>query len=594
LLSPLIHTLSIAILAGSWAFSGYVMLPAGIRRTDFLMTWGSALALGAGASSVLLTALAALHALTGTTTIAVAVSTGLVAFKGARGALQQWPASQPRGSRRPYQSVALVALGAVVLLTLFVTLAPPSSMDATVYHLRVPREFLRAHTWLALEDVHSYQPLYVEMLFGEGLVLGGGVLAALVHWALGLGAIAVAGAWGRRLGGSAIWAAVIFGTTGLYVWESTSAFIDLGLTLFVSLAMLWATQPAPGRQSTVMSGIFAGLAAGSKFTGLLGALLTGVVLFATVWPDWRSGVRRLAIFGAIAGALAAPWYVRNAVFTGNPIYPLANRLLGLPHVLLSAVPYGFGSDVLHLLTSPFDLLARGAAFDQGWAVGPAYLALAPLGIVVSRRSQIALIAALIILLWWLVWFFSSPQTRLLLPILPLAAGLASVGISAALSSQRRSLEAGALAVVAISVLGGLGSAGLYAVRTAKVVLGLQSSTRYLEDNSWNYPAYENVDRLVPLNASIAVEGANNLYYLSRPARFFLDPTPTVAELQAGGFTHLLKIDGCPPVQAGGHGPDLWSGEYDLRASRARGGVLAHLCARLMNIASPRSPDATAP
>lgn len=562
------------------------MLPDGIRRIDLLTTWASALALGAGASSVLLTALASLHALTETTTIAVSIAVGLGALKGARQALREWPSLHRQGFRRSYQSAALLALGAVLLLTLFVTLAPPSSMDATVYHLRVPREFLRAHTWLALEDVHSYQPLYVEMLFGEGLVLGGGVLAALVHWALGLGAIAAAGAWGRRLGGSAIWAAVIFGTTGLYVWESTSAFIDLGLTLFVSLAMLWATHPLPGRQSTVMSGVFAGLAAGSKFTGLVGASLTGVVMFATFWPDWRVGLRRLALFGGIAGALASPWYLRNAVFAGNPIYPLANSLFGLPHVLLASIPYGLGSDFLHLLTSPFDLLARGGTFDQGWAVGPAYLALAPLGIVASRRSQIAHIAAAVIVLWWLVWFFSSPQVRLLLPILPLAAGLASAGIDAALLCQRRSLEAGALAVVAVSAIGGLGSAGLYAVRTAKVVLGLESSATYLEGNSWNYPAYENVDRLVPLNASIAVEGANNLYYLSRPARFFLDPTPTLDELRAGGFTHLLKIDSCTTAQAGGHAPDLWRAEYDLRASRARGGVLSHVCASLVEIASP--------
>ena len=583
--SPLIHTLGIAILAGSWALAGYAMLPDGTRRGDFLKAGSSAIALGAGASSVLLTALAALHVLTKTTTIAVSVAVGLVALKGARQILRDWPSSRGQGSRRPDHLVVLLALGVILLLTLFATLAPPSSMDATVYHLRVPREFLRAQTWLALEDVHSYQPLYVEMLFGEGLVLGGGVLAALIHWALGVGAIAAAGAWGRRLGGSAIWAAVIFGATGLYAWESTSAFIDLGLTLFVSLAMLWASHTGPGRQSTVLSGIFAGLAAGSKFTGLVGASLTGLVMFATFWPDWRLGLRRLAVFGSIAGALASPVHIRNAAFIGNPIYPLANGLFGLPRALLATAPYGIGSDFLHLLTSPLDLLARGAAFDQGWAVGPAYLALAPLGIFISRRSRIGPVAATVIVLWWLVWFFSSPQARLLLPILPMAAGLASLGISAALAHQGRGLQACALAAIAVSVLGGLGSAGLFAVRAAKVVLGLESSARYLEENSWEYVAYENVDRLVPPNASVAVEGADNLYYLARPARFFLDPAPTLDELRARGFTHLLKIDYCPAFPSGDQSSVLWRGDYDLRSSRARGGASAHVCAILQEIAS---------
>ena len=365
-----------------------------------------------------------------------------------------------------------------------------------MYHLRVPREFARTGTWNRLDVVQSFQPMYVEMLFGQGLVVGGGVVAALVHWVLGLGAVAAAAAWGRRLGGDAVWAAVIFGATGLYVWESTSAFIDLGLALFSALAFWWSTETEGDWLPAILGGTFAGLAAGSKFTGLIVGLLAGIASVAVVWPDWRRGLRRLFVIGGLVVLIALPWYVRNALLTGNPIYPLANRLFGKPWVAFSTFTYGYGNDLLHLLSSPFDLLARGQAFDQGWSIGPALLALVPIG-VSARRTRLTWILLVGLGLWWLVWYFSSPQTRLLLPVLPMAAGLASVGIRAIRDQGSRILRILAAVTIMITAGGGLATAALAVKMSAKVIVGRESEAEYLERNSWNYWAYEAVNRDVP-------------------------------------------------------------------------------------------------
>jgi hypothetical protein len=587
MLAALTHLLAAAALAASWTLAGYRLLPARLRTEEEpLLVWSTALAIGAGVTSVLLTILAALHLFARPGIILVTAVVAIVALAGAREVARARPRLFVGRVERWPERLALLALGGVLLLTLLSTLAPPSSMDATVYHLQVPRAFLRARFWSPLDDPRSYQPLYVEMLFGQGLALGGSVVAALMHWILGAAAIASAGAWGRRLGGRATWAAVVFGGTALYVWEAPAAFIDLGLALWTSLAFFWATRTERGSAPAVLAGICAGLAAGSKFTGLIAATLAGLAALAVCAPDWKRGLGRLVTVGGIALGVAAPWYLRNLAFTGDPIYPLAAALFGLPAApTLSGLTYGIGQDLLHLLSSPFDLLARGDAFDQGWAAGPVYLALGPIGALVTRMRRLALVLVGSVAGWWLIWFYSSPQTRFLLPVMPMAAGLASVAMAAVFRSGGRALRLAATAAVGIALAGALGTGALAAVRDAKVILGRESVSTYLERNSWNYTAFEAANRLLPPDANVAVDGAVNLFYLDRTAAR-ADPATTPPLPGRGPFTHRLTVEKCPARPRPPGEPVLWEGSYPLRASRLRGGVLEQVCARLTALTAP--------
>jgi hypothetical protein len=583
-LASLFHALVMVGLGAGWVLIGYALLPRRLREEDPWIVGATSLALGAGAVAVALTGLLVLHVLSGKVAVGVAIVTTLGGVFAARGAFRGRAPSGVRLDGRPARAAA--ALGVIILtLTLVATLAPPSSMDATVYHLLVPKEFLLNRNWGSLGSLHTFQPFYVEMLFGEGMAIGGGAQGALVHWVLGLGAVAVAGAWGRRLGGSALAAAIIFGATGLFVWESTSGFIDLGLALFSSLALYWAARTERDPALTVLAGVFAGLAAGSKFTGLIAAGLVGCAALAAAWPDWRRGAGRLFAIGAITLAIAAPWYVRNWQLTGNPIYPLANPLFGGPPIVFSGMTYGYGKGVLRLLASPFDLLVRGDAFDQGWSIGPAHLALVPLGLVAARKSRAAIIVGGAFALWWAVWFYSSPQTRLLLPFLPAAAGLAAVGLNVAWTSGRRPLQLAAAAVVGIAVVEGLAAAALFAAISAKATVGLESPSSLLGRMSWGYPAYEAANERLPTDARVAVQGADNLYYLDRYARH-VDESLSAEELRRQGFSHLLMMGDCPLAPSAAPARVAWEGSFPLRASRLMGGTRKQECARIEALAAP--------
>jgi hypothetical protein len=93
---------------------------------------------------------------------------------------------------------------------------------------------------------------------------------------------------------------------------------ETGLTALAVAAMLYFIV---GERQPVAAGLAAAVCALAREYGWI-ALVGGVVAFA-----WRRESRRqMLVFAGVAAAVAAPWYVRNWIVAGNPIYSL--RLAG--------------------------------------------------------------------------------------------------------------------------------------------------------------------------------------------------------------------------------------------------------------------------
>jgi 4-amino-4-deoxy-L-arabinose transferase-like glycosyltransferase len=63
----------------------------------------------------------------------------------------------------------------------------------------------------------------------------------------------------------------------------------------------------------------AGGAAGMKYLGLVAVLAIAAVAVGLAWR--RLSYRQVLVFAVPAIVVALPWYVKNAVLTGNPFYP---------------------------------------------------------------------------------------------------------------------------------------------------------------------------------------------------------------------------------------------------------------------------------
>jgi hypothetical protein len=146
-------------------------------------------------------------------------------------------------SRRGVEAIPGIYLLFISAITFFLCLAPPSGndYDSLVYHLAAPMQYLMAGKITALPyDHHSFFPFTMEMLYLCGLQLSGPVLAKLFHWLMlplsCLTLIAMGNHLPSHRGGW--WAAVIFVSLPLVLFEATTAYIDLGLVFFSLLAFL--------------------------------------------------------------------------------------------------------------------------------------------------------------------------------------------------------------------------------------------------------------------------------------------------------------------------------------------------------------------
>ncbi len=501
------------------------------------------------------------------------------------------PVAQPRWLRL----VLLSALATCVAANIVGTLAPPSFIDAIFYHLVIAQTYVRAGGIVELPSIwQSYQPLGVEMFFTLGLSLRSPVLAALTHTALGILAACATYLLGRRIAGpvAGLLAAAIFYCTAMVAWESTSCFVELGITAFSTLGfyavLRWTDDENP--RWLVTAAFFMGVAGTCKLTALqFSVIASGLV----AWLSWRHGRRpsviagRVAAFIGISMGLCLPWYVHSYLWTGNPVYPFGTRIFG-DNAEYSGVwsilrQYGPGHGVGDLVLAPWRLLSNGAAFECAQYLSPLPLIFGPLILLrlKGRRDRQVLAAAVGI--GFLFWLSSAHVARYLVPLQPLLAVLGADAICwAAAGSSRYRLR---LMASTAALFVGFGTVStLLAMKTAApVVFGRESVDSYLTRTANLYTLYRMAVLDVPENGLI-LTNQGPTFYLDRPhvqvrdAEFLAGPG-RVSKLVAGGnYTHIL-VHGSDEMEAAvlaALGPRvrrLWHREVDSPLSRTFGGTV---------------------
>ncbi len=374
--------------------------------------------------------------------------------------------------------VTYVVLGAVA------TSAPISSPDALLYHAADPARFVEAGRIFEVpSNSSSYEPFNVQMLVLDGFLLWDSVQGAFAPFLLALvAAAAVAGA-AERLAGRAValLAATVFFAQPLMLWEATSTFIESGLACAVALAgwnLLRFARHGEGA-GLVVAGIFAGGAAGMKYLGLI--VVLALTVAAGIALRRRLTPARVLAFAVPAVVVALAWYVKNAILTGNPVYPhLFGGLNASAAADLDATmaSFGHGHSVADFLLLPVRLLGKGEAFDGGEFLSPLFVAFAPLALLIPapRRVRVAVVAGIAV--YVLAWFLTTQQARFLVPLLPALAVLAAFGILA-LAGRGRLGRIVAVATTAAALLVGLGISVVYAAQFAPVTVGHESKEHFL-------------------------------------------------------------------------------------------------------------------
>jgi len=502
--------------------------------------------------------------------------------------------------RRPRAST-LLRCGGRGLLALIVTgqvfaligaLAPPTAKDTLLYHFALPKAYIAAGRGIEVPyNIAAYYPLGVEMHAVWAMLLGGPLGPRVAETAAGaalflfapLLAVVVYG-WARERGVDPGWAAV---AALMVAWIPTvyhvaaSAYVDLALTAYTALAVRafgrWWTTLESRHLPWVTVGIGAALSIklSAAFLilplALLGLLRT---LRATPAPPEGRAVSPTAVGSVVAAlglgvVIAAPWYLRNWIRTGSPLFPFylgvwpgqapgwdleRSRLYETFFSL-----YGDARTPLDYLLSPLRL-AVAAQPDQppyyDGVLGVAFLFALPLlaWALWRRRLDVELrLALLVSACLFVFWLFSSQQLRYLLPATP-GLAVASAAVGSRLGDERgRAMRWLLLAAAALGLPVLL--AWFLALDPVRVVLGGESRPDYLTRRLDYYPYYEVVNRELPPSAVVwLIDMRRDTYHLER--RYFSDfvfedytltryvrAAGSVEEIRArvqrDGITHLL-------------------------------------------------------
>lgn len=368
--------------------------------------------------------------------------------------------TRPRGR---FEWLMAAAALASLALTLIWALAPPYAFDAAVYHLRQVSLYLAEHSiFVPVDSAYAGFPGLWQMLFAFGAALGGDSAAQLVHFMCLPLTVLAAAALGRRLWDIDLtWPlAALLTAVPTLLLVAAWPYVDMAL-IFYTLLFLYALVvwlQAGASRWLVLAALVCGSAIEIKYTALWYPLAGGVLILLRARRDGlRSTLQHLALFAGVATVVAAPWYLRNWLLMGNPIYPY---LWGGPAWDAGRSAWwdrpgtGLIGEPWRLLTAPWEMTIFGSEGLAGYqaTLGPLLLALVP-GLLLlwphlsntERRGLgwLGLFGGVLYAVW--LWGVARSallvQSRLLLPVFPLLA------LAAALVLHRlRGLDTRALSV----------------------------------------------------------------------------------------------------------------------------------------------------
>jgi hypothetical protein len=240
----------------------------------------------------------------------------------------------------PHLANFLLTLGVVILLCALciLCLTPPTSKDALIHHLAVPKLYLdHGGIYEIPSIVFSYYPMNLDLLYWVSLHFGNDIIPKLIHFVFALLTAylifiylrrRVNATWGR-------FGVLLFLSLPIIVKLAITVYVDLGLIFFSTGSLLlmfeWIETDFKSRY-LIASAVFCGLAMGTKYNGLLTFFL--LVLFVPYISSRCSQNDKSSFFQAaghgivfltIAVLVFSPWMVRNFIWTGNPIFPLYDQ-----------------------------------------------------------------------------------------------------------------------------------------------------------------------------------------------------------------------------------------------------------------------------
>jgi hypothetical protein len=422
--------------------------------------------------------------------------------------------------------------GTVILLVLafLLALTPEIGKDALAYHLAVPKIFLQQHGFCFVPgNYFANTPFHTEMLYLVGLFLHGDVLAkgiaflALPATLLGIRQFSLSHARNEYP-----WFAMFAFAVIPSIFElSHMAYADLYLALYSMAAVYtFLTWYNGGEKSWLfLCALFTGLAASCKYSALLLPFLASL---GVLWKYRRStelgpALRELSLYLACAIVFTAPFYLKNWVLTGNPVYPFMFQFWGgkgldaeLARLLNLLYKYmGMGRSWSDYLLLPWNMSVHAqmnsTRFDG--IIGPMFLISLPFLLGVRKIALEVKLIMFYCLAGFLFWASASQDIRYLTSVLPFLALLSAIILTR--YRERKGLFAllGAAMACCLAFNAYLVTKDFLRIRPLAAALGIEGRDAFLGRSLSPYGMYRFGNQALPPDAKVYLVYMKNYLFL---------------------------------------------------------------------------------
>lgn len=390
----------------------------------------------------------------------------------------------------PWAALVWGAIGLSLLSLLLQGLAPPNDYDSLSYHIALSKRDVEqgfiGPDWQ--QGLFSFFPALSENLYRIALVMAGEAAAQPVTGLFGVMLAVGTHALARRLGLGVLPAALAAAMTisvRASIWELATCEVEVILAFYAVSCLLTylAWRDHGGAALMALFGLAAASTVATKYLGLaIGLGLTPAILWHLA-RRWRSAPLEIAVAIAVVVIVLAPHGIRNAIYTGNPIFPVFHHLI---HPEAPAFFRDFGEDfgrprgLLNFLRVYWDVSVLPTYYFDGAMLGAPYLlAFAPLALG-GRRLRAMPSLLLMIVIYTVVWYLQmSQQARFLIPITPLFAILAASGAHWLWTSESRVIRRGAMVIAAILAINQIMFVSIYSILRVPAGIGLMDRVTYL-------------------------------------------------------------------------------------------------------------------
>jgi hypothetical protein len=324
------------------------------------------------------------------------------------------------------------------------SLSPGIWFDSLVYHLAAPTLYIQNHgIYRVAEPLQFYWAHYGEMLTTLALLIAGQPLTGLISFAVGLITCGMVYLFGRRVAGNRVGAfsALLFYSLPI-LFVSGIAYNDIVVTLFgfaiiYCLLLWWQEQKL---NWLLVSGIFAGLAVGTKYNAAIIILPAALLVVIGLVKHHRVTSHTfisILLFAIPMLLLFLPWAAINWLWIGNPFYPYLTEIFhssGVPSI-------GIGSSTFltrmlnNFFFLPWNLTVHGGTYfienPGGVTSGLLLLVIPWFYLSPSNRGTFRRLASIGLLFTIVVLGLNIPysnRVRYLLPLFPLLCVIAGLNL----------------------------------------------------------------------------------------------------------------------------------------------------------------------